>query len=158
MNPMNSSTQRTHRHFQGKLTLHLIQSYLQQCSMNSVGGRPGEDSKTRRYLFIFPWFYKYIHLFFQEKKLLWVRRGDFACFAEVHPLFKANSPVQHKQGLLKTFSSKTIAMTFDVCMVLALPYCLIIMFYSIFSPSSQALFQVSQLWNSWLHHPSFCIH
>lgn len=84
-------------------------------------------------------------------------RVDFACFAKVHPLFKANSPVQRKQGLLKTFSSKTIAMTFDVFIVLALPYCLIIMFYNIFSPSSQALFQVPLLWNSWLHHPSSCI-
>lgn len=85
-----------------------------------------------------------------------MRRVDFACFAKVHPLFKANSPVQRKQGLLKTFSSKTIATTFDVFTVLALPYCLIIMFY-IFSPSSQALFQVPLLWNLWLHHPSSCV-
>lgn len=57
-----------------------------------------------------------MHIFFREnkKKLLVVRRVDFAWFAKVHLLFKANSPVQHKQGLLKTFSSKTIAMTFDV--------------------------------------------
>lgn len=84
-------------------------------------------------------------------------RADFACFAKVQLLFKANSPVQHKQGLLKTFSCQTIAMTFDVFMVLTLPYCLIVMFYNIFSPSSQALFQVPLFWNSWLHHPSFCI-
>lgn len=156
---MNLSTQLTHRHFQGKLLLHLIQSYPYLSSMNSVRGRPGEDSKTIRHLFIFHYFYKYMHIFFQEKKkkLLVESRLDFACFAEVHPLFRANSPVQHKQGLLKTFSSKTIAMTFDVFMVLALPYCLIVMFYNIFSPSSQALFQVPLLWNSWLHHPSFYI-
>lgn len=91
----------THRHFQGKLLLHLIQSYSYWSCMNSVKGRPGEDSKAIRHFFIFHCFYKYMHIFFQEKKkkLLVVSRLDFACFAEVHPLFRANSPVQHKQGL-----------------------------------------------------------
>lgn len=159
MNPINLTTHQTHRHFQDKLPLNLVQFFPLQSSTDGVRGRPGADSKTIRHLFIFHCFYKYMHVFSQEKenKILVVSRVDFACFAKVHPLFKANSSVQHKQGLLKTFSSKTIAMTFDVFMVLALPYCLIIMFYNIFSPSSQALFQVPLLWNSWLHHPSFCI-
>lgn len=106
---------------------------------------------------ISPHFYKYLYIFFTRKAAPLGEESGFCLPCKVHPLFKANSPVQHKQGLLKTFSSKTIATTFDVFTALALPHCLIIMFYNIFSPSPQAPFQVPQLWNSWLHHPSFCI-
>lgn len=69
------------------------------------------------------------------------------------PIVPSQPSCPTQTGTLKTFSSQTIASTFDVFMVLALPHCLIIMFYNIFSPSSQAPFQVPQLWNSWLHHP-----
>lgn len=88
----------------------------------------GQTAKEEDAFSFFTVFVNTCIYFFQEnkKKLLVVSREDFAWFAKVHLLFKANSPVQHKQGLLETFSSKTIAMTFDVFVVLALPYCLII--------------------------------
>lgn len=166
MNPVNPIPQPMYGHFNGKLSQHMGIS-MANCPhvSNSSALTQWEGlEQMLKHWDTYPCFTAFINMcilfyFFQEKKnkLLVVSRVDFACFAKVHPLFKANSPVQRKQGLLKTFSSKTIAMTFDVFTVLALPYCLIIMFYNIFSPSSQALFQVPLLWNSWLHHPSSCI-
>lgn len=100
-----------------------------------------------------PHFYNDLCIFLTRKAAPLSEESGFCLPCKVHPLFKANSSVQHKQGPLKTFSSKTIATTFDVFVVLALPHCLIIMFYNIFSPSLPAPFQVPQLWNSWLHHP-----
>lgn len=103
---------------------------------------------------IFPPFYPCLYIYFFTRKAAPLGEESGFCLpCKVRPLFKGNSAVQHKQTLLKTFSSKTIATTFDVSTALTLPHCLIIMFYNIFSPSSQAPFQVPQLWNSWLHHP-----
>lgn len=69
-------------------------------------GNPREDSYAIRCPWIFQAFF-YLITFLKEenqKERRVVSGVDFACFAKVHPLFKANVPVQHKQRLLKTLS------------------------------------------------------